>query len=199
MFTGIIEAQAQILKVSSGDKLLRIEVQRPEKFQDISIGDSIACDGVCLTVDQIAPTVLGFSIGYETLHITGWSEQNLTDRNFNLERSLQFGSRIHGHLVSGHVDCTSQVIEKHWEGECLLLSFSKSEQIKYEIWKKSCIAINGVSLTLNEVDEKSFKVCLIPETLKETNLKSLAEGDFVNIETDYYFKGLLQAQEGHHA
>lgn len=112
----------------------------------------------------------------------------------NLERSLKFGDRIHGHLVSGHVDVCSKVLSKQWAGDCLIFDFVLPTEQTKEVWKKSSVAINGVSLTVNNVDETSFQVCLVPETLRKTNLESLQEGDIINLETDYYMKGLLKSQ-----
>jgi riboflavin synthase len=194
LFTGIIEAKSDILQVIQGDQSLKIVVAQPSQFSDLRVGDSIACNGVCLTVESFDGKQMVFTIGYETLQVTGWTAQALTGASINLERSLRFGDRIHGHLVSGHVDAVAELTQKSWQGDCLILSFSLPQQLRSQVWKKSSIAINGVSLTVNEVNELGFSVCLIPETLRQTQLESLNTGDTVNLETDYYMKGLLQAQ-----
>lgn len=195
MFTGIIEATSEIIEARLGDDCLRIQVERPQDFNDISVGDSIACNGVCLTVEKVKKKSLRFAIGHETLKITGWERMDFVEKPLNLERSLVYGERIHGHLVSGHVDQMAELVEIEPQGESLVLKFSLPKELAQYVWKKSSVTVNGVSLTVNNVYPQSFDVCLIPETLKKTNLSSLAVGDRVTLETDYYMKGLLQAKE----
>lgn len=194
MFTGIIEARVRVTAVENRDKSLVMTVARPPHFQDLKRGDSIACNGICLTLEEFNDHHLVFTLGYETLQVTGWTSQDLLDAEMNLERSLRFGDRIHGHMVSGHVDATASVLGKQWQGESLLLEFSIPASLRPYIWKKSSVAIHGVSLTVNEVGEGGFSVCLIPETLKQTQLATLEVGDSVNLEADYYMKGLLSAR-----
>lgn len=195
MFTGIIEAQSNILEARLGDHSIRILLERPSDFDDLKPGDSIACNGVCLTVEAFDETTISMTIGHETLLITGWDPQSLMEKPFNLERSLRFGDRVHGHIVSGHVDGRSTLLDKKWEGDCLVLEVAIPQARKAEIWKKSSVTLNGVSLTVNDVSNDCFQVCLIPETLKKTNLEKLEPGDPVNLETDYYMKGLLNARD----
>ncbi len=194
MFTGIIEEQAKSLEVHQGEQAIKVRMQRPSSFDDIKEGDSIACNGVCLTVESFDQNFMDFTVGFETLQITGWTVETLQSMIWNLERSLKFGDRIHGHLVSGHVDGQVKLLERKMEGECLILNFDLPERYKKTLWKKSSVTLNGVSLTVNEVENGSFSVCLIPETLKKTNLEHLQPGDWINIETDYYMKGLLNSQ-----
>lgn len=194
MFTGIIEENSQILTVEPGDQSLQIVVQRPKTFDDISIGDSIACNGVCLTIEAFDEQTMTFTIGFETLQITGWSFDQLSGKTLNLERSLRFGDRIHGHLVSGHVDDRSKLLKKEWAGDCLLLNIELPKTRSLEIWEKSSVALNGVSLTVNWIRDGEFQVCLVPETLRKTNMDHLEEGQSINLETDYYMKGLLKSQ-----
>ena len=194
MFTGIIEEKSKVLEALKGDQSIQIKVVRPKSFDDIANGDSIACNGVCLTVESFDDRQMLFTIGYETLQVTGWKLEDLQDKELNLERSLKFGDRIHGHLVSGHVDTVSQVLKMENAGDCLIIDVELPAAHAKEIWKKSSVAINGVSLTVNEISKESFQVCLVPETLKKTNLETLQEGNLVNIETDYYMKGLLTAK-----
>lgn len=194
VFTGIIEEQASSLEVHQGEQAIKVRMERPSSFDDIKEGDSIACNGVCLTIESFDQNFMDFTIGFETLQITGWKLETIQSMNWNLERSLKFGDRIHGHLVSGHVDGQVELIERKEEGECLILEFDLPQLHRKTLWKKSSVTLNGVSLTVNEVEEASFSVCLIPETLKKTNLETLKKGDWVNIETDYYMKGLLNSQ-----
>lgn len=199
MFTGIIEEKSKILSVDEGEQVLQITVARPAGFDDIKIGDSIACNGICLTIENFDVDSMEFTIGYETLQITGWTAANLRGAELNLERSLRFGDRIHGHLVSGHVDTTSELLAKEWVGESLLLNFSLPKKLRREVWEKSSVALNGVSLTVNWIEDEKFQVCLIPETVRKTNLNDIEIGDRINIETDYYMKGLLKSQGESHA
>ncbi len=194
MFTGIIEDKATILQVLPKDQSIQIVVGRPRDFDDLSIGDSVACNGVCLTVEAFDSETITFTIGFETLQITNWNPQQLESQTLNLERSLKFGDRIHGHLVSGHVDTTTTLVKKQWAGECLLLDFEVPASFSKLIWEKSSVAINGVSLTVNSIKDNVFQVCLIPETLRKTNFEEINESSKVNIETDYYMKGLLKSQ-----
>lgn len=199
MFTGIIEAQTRVIEAFSGNDSIHLRLERPDFFDDIKVGDSVACNGVCLTIESFDESSMDFTLGHETLQVTGWQLKDIKSTGFNVERSLKFGDRVHGHIVSGHVDGVSTLKDKMLAGESLLLTFELPFQQNQEIWPKSSIAINGVSLTVNKIDQQGFQVCLIPETLKKTNLESLNIGDPVNIETDYYLKGLLNAQREVHA
>ncbi len=192
MFSGIVETKKKIVEVISLNQALRIHIERPHSFQDIKCGDSIAVNGVCLTLESFDAKILQFTVGYESLNILQWKKENLIGKNVNLERSLKFGDRIHGHLVSGHVDSLAQVIERKQLGESLFFRISLPLQFKKFIWKKGSVTIQGVSLTVNELDEKSFTVCLIPETLKNTNLSDIKEDEWVNLECDYLIKGITQ-------
>lgn len=194
MFSGIIEACSPIEIVETRSDLLTLFVRRPTHFDDIQLGDSIATNGVCLTVEVATPQHLKFTLGQETLRVTGWTQKSLQGTLVNLERSLKFGDRVHGHFVSGHVDTTAEVLEVQ-DGESWNLRFSKKNINSKMVWSKGSVAIQGVSLTLNEVTATDFSVCLIPETLLRTNLKNLKPGDVVNIEYDTWAKAFVHFQE----
>lgn len=194
MFSGIIEATAPILSVDLRGDLLTISVQRPADFDDVKLGDSISTNGVCLTVEKFSPTQLQFTLGAETLKITGWQKENLVGQELNLERSLRFGDRMHGHFVSGHVDATTEVLSVQ-RGESWNVRLSKQTLNSKMLWSKGSVALQGVSLTINEVTEKYFSVCLIPETLLRTNLKNLNPGDLINVEYDTWAKAFVHFQE----
>src|SRR4051812_1007571 len=104
MFSGIVEAQSRILKAEQDQNLVRITVEKPTDFNDLNAGDSIATSGVCLTVERFDEKTIQFALGAETLQVTGWTAEKLKGLQVNLERSLRFGDRVHGHVVSGHVD-----------------------------------------------------------------------------------------------
>lgn len=193
MFSGIIETTSSTLSLlpSSSDELIRFRMARPKSFNDLSLGDSVAVNGVCLTVEAFDEDSIQFAIGKETLQVTGWSQAFVEKAQWNLERSLKFGDRIHGHLVTGHVDFQGQVksLKKGPESVELWVSFPK-EASKY-FWSKGSVCLNGVSLTINEVKEGTLRVNLIPETLRVTNLSSLEEGQSINIEVDSFARGLV--------
>lgn len=194
MFTGIVEAKAKVLQAQVKPHAIQILIERPPHFDDIHRGDSVACNGVCLTVEEFDASTMTFTIGHETLLVTAWGREDLVNQLWNLERSLKFGDRIHGHLVSGHVDGLALLTQKQWQGECLVLWLEAPADLNRFIWKKGGVALNGVSLTVNEVQGPTFSVCLIPETIQQTQLASLEVGASLNLEVDYYMKGLLQAR-----
>jgi riboflavin synthase len=194
MFSGIIEACSPIVKVDARGDLLTLFVQRPSQFDDIHLGDSIATNGVCLTVESFSDQQIQFTLGQETLKVTDWTRDKLLQKPVNLERSLKFGDRVHGHFVSGHVDATTKLVELS-KGESWNLRFSKNTLNSKMIWPKGSVAIQGVSLTINEVTATDFSVCLIPETLLRTNLKNINVGDVVNIEYDTWAKAFVHFQE----
>lgn len=197
MFSGIIEEQSEILNVVEKKTSVQITVRRPKSFDDIKLGDSIATNGVCLTVEDLQPTTMQFTLGLETLKFLDTAFINWKILKLNMERSLKFGDRVHGHLVTGHIDQLGEVMESKADGECWLLKIKLTEA-EGVVWKKGSIAVNGISLTVNEVEKNKdglyFDVCLIPETIKNTNLSSYKAGDLVMIETDYLAKAYFSKQ-----
>jgi riboflavin synthase len=194
MFSGIIEAQSDILRFAARESVLEIAIARPFEFDDIKIGDSIAVNGVCLTVEKQTPQELIFAVGPETLAVTNWDSEKLQSP-VNLERSLKYGDRLHGHLVTGHVDGRAQVTEVKEDGEALLLEVEVPQPLAPFIWRKGSIALNGVSLTVNNVVGARAQLCLIPETIKKTNLARLRAGSHVNLEVDNWARGLLRIKD----
>lgn len=196
MFSGIVESTRRILTLEPGTQALRLVIERPDEFTDLKTGDSIAVNGVCLTLESFDASTMAFSMGAETLKVLELSHpKKLLSIPVNLERSLKFGDRIHGHLVSGHVDFLAPITFSQALGDSWILKVNVNEQFKAAIWKKGSLAIHGVSLTINDVTGNEIEVCLIPETIKRTNLATLKVGDRVNIEMDWMAKGLLAALE----
>lgn len=193
MFSGIIESTQLIKNTKSANQVVQIEIARPSFFQDLKIGDSIAVNGVCLTLESFTEDSLFFTLGFETLSVLKWSASDLKNKRVNLERSLQFGDRIHGHLVSGHVDALAKTIDRQQQGDCVIFWFEIPQNVRPFIWTKGSVAVQGVSLTVNQVRENSFSVCLIPETLRKTNLSQIQVAEPVNLEADYLIKGLSQS------
>lgn len=184
MFSGIVECFQPVREVKDLGGSFLIKVERPTDFDDIKEGDSIALNGVCLTVQSFDQNNIHFVIGVETLKVTGWTIEKLSTQKFNLERSLKVSDRLHGHWVLGHVDVVTSVIAANEVSGCLILRIALRKEMAPYIWPKGSVALNGVSLTINDVGADFFEVCLIPETLKRTNLKNLKAGDQINMEWD---------------
>lgn len=195
MFSGIVEAVAPALHGESQAGLYRLTLARPESFSDIKGGDSIAVNGVCLTVETFDQNSMTFALAAETLKVLQWSPDSLLQRPFNLERSLRFGDRLHGHLVSGHVDSLGTVLRSEAEGESWFLDVQLPSALRSFVWKKGSLALHGVSLTINEIEGDRVSVCLIPETLKRTNLGLMRPGDLINLEPDLIARAVVRALE----
>ena len=195
MFSGIVEANSSPTQIVPRDQVVELHLKRPSNFNDLSIGDSIAVDGVCLTLEGMTQQSMQFAIAAETLHITTWAINWMENHEFNLERSVRISDRIHGHLVSGHVDALGTVESLRELGEGLAVSIKFPESMAKYLWQKGSVTINGVSLTINSISQKLLDVCLIPETLKRTNLRNLRKGDKVNLEADMVARALMRAVE----
>lgn len=200
MFSGIVEAQARIVSVVSEPGLVRIQVERPSSFDDLKPGDSVAVDGICLTVESPGDGPIQFALAAETLAVTGWTEASLMGRAVNLERSLRVGDRVHGHFVTGHVDAMGEVTSASDDGRSRLLDVLAPASAAPYVWRKGSWALNGVSLTVNDVVPAAgggviVKHCLIPETLARTNLRDLQAGSRATIEVDSTARAFLRALE----
>ena len=137
-----------------------------------------------------------FALGAETLKITGWTEAQLQQASLNLERSLRMGDRIHGHMVAGHVDGVGTVHHIEDLGGSTQIDIRVSPELAKFFWKKGSWAVNGVSLTINDVSRDGLvSSCLIPETLNRTNLNAVKVGDRVNLEVDTMARGLIALLE----
>ena len=195
MFSGIVES---VMPIESSEELqnaYRIKIKKPHDFNDLKLGDSIACDGVCLTVEAFDDQQMTFALAAETIKILEWNPQSWTGKRVNLERSLRFGDRIHGHLVTGHVDSLGTVARAELEGESFFLDVQVADSILPYVWKKGSITLNGVSLTVNELTKNTVSVCLIPETIKRTNLGDLKKGSRINVEPDYMARAVQRSLE----
>ncbi|MCB9025165.1 MAG: riboflavin synthase [Bdellovibrionaceae bacterium] len=185
MFTGIVETQSEIIEVQAGSQCLQISIKKPNSFNDLKVGDSIAVNGVCLTLENFDQNSMKFTIAAETLKITGWTAEKLINLgSLNLERSMLASDRIHGHFVLGHVDGMAKVKEKRPEGQAMIYKIQLPEEFQTFVWSKGSLSLNGVSLTINSFENSTVEVCLIPETLKRTNLTKLNKGDFLTFEID---------------
>lgn len=195
MFSGIIEAVTPALSTEALPGAYRLRLRRPAEFNDLKPGDSVAVDGVCLTVESFDHDGITFVLAAETIRVLGWNMGSAADRWFNLERSLRFGDRMHGHLVSGHVDSLGEITRVQQDGESLFLDTRISPALRPLVWTKGSITLNGVSLTVNEIKGDTISVCLIPETQKRTNLSRVKVGDRVNVEPDMIARAVVRALE----
>ncbi len=182
MFTGIIEAIGRVAAVNPAGQSAALTIDGAGlDLSDIVVGDSIACNGVCLTVTALAPTGFTVDVSQETLRVTAGFGAGAA---INLEKSMRLSARLGGHLVSGHVDGVGTITAvKPVDANRELMVRFPAELGRY-IARKGSIAINGVSLTVNVVTTDTFSVNLIPYTLAVTNLKDLKQGDRVNLEID---------------
>jgi len=182
MFTGIITDVGRVRQLRRGE-LLELTIATAFDTAAIAIGASIACSGACLTVVTVAPGVFTVQASAETLTCTtlgDWEEGTPV----NLEKSLRLGDELGGHLVLGHVDGTARIVERRPEAESVRFVFEAPEELASFIAPKGSVALDGVSLTVNEVARNRFGVNIIPHTLACTNLGSLQAGQRMNLEVD---------------
>jgi len=199
MFTGLIQVISEIKEISERSvEGFKLKLSKPSHWNDLKLGESIACDGACLTLTNFTDETLEFFVGHETLEKTTFKKLE-PSRRLNVERSLALGDRLGGHVVSGHIDGTAEVVESNRDGQCLNLKIKlAADQFRFVVPKGS-ICMNGVSLTINGInrDAKTIEVYLIPETMTRTNLSQLQKGDLVNIETDQFVKIIAHQMGGY--
>ena len=194
VFSGIIRDIGQITSLDEKKGDLKISVKTKLPLEDISIGDSISCDGICLTVIHLSKNTFKAELSKETLSITT-SKSWKKSKNINIEKSLLLGEQIGGHLVSGHVDCLGVLKNKQVIKGSTKLDFEIPREFNKYISKKGSIAINGVSLTINKTNKNLFSVNIISHTLKNTTLGLLKLKDNVNIEIDTIARYAVNAAE----
>ena len=191
MFTGLVEATGKITALESQGPGMRIVVNAGDLANGVEIGDSIANNGCCLTVIEANGPYLAFEAGPETLSKTSLGGKQVGD-SVNLERSLQVGDRLGGHLVTGHVDARGILDERTDDEEWSTFWFQVPETLIRQMAPKGSITVEGVSLTLVDVEADRFCVALIPHTLEVTTLGGLQPGYTVNLETDLLAKYVEQ-------
>jgi len=194
MFTGIVQEIGIILEREETDSGISLTIATSESFlEKLTIGASIAVNGVCLTVVEFFGDSVRFDVIPETLRVTNLNKVTKNSR-VNLERSLKFGDEVGGHVLSGHISCTasSRLVKSDDEVE-LILSCPK-EWMNY-IFHKGYVAVNGASLTVAKKESDNFSVFLIPETLKATNLHEVLVEDLLNIEVDQTTYAAVKATE----
>lgn len=195
MFTGLIEEIGTVEELVPLGDAVRIAVRAPKVTQDAAAGDSIAVDGVCLTVADNASGTFTADVMRETLDRSRLGSYAPGSR-VNLERALAAGQRMGGHIVQGHVDGVAEVVSRtaseHWE----VVRFTLPQQLNRYVVEKGSIAVNGTSLTVSAVGEGYFEVSLIPTTLSETTAGALQPGDPVNLEVDVVAKYVEKMVQG---
>ena len=194
MFTGIIKNTGKISKIYKNSNNCIIEILSKIKFSKSEIGSSVSCSGTCLTLEKYKKNLSKFYISKETLNRTNFKFLNKGDL-VNLEKPLKYGDRISGHYVQGHVDTTSTIKKINYVGKSWFINFKLLKRYNTYLVQKGSITINGVSLTIAKILKDGFKIIVIPQTLKFTNLIYLKEKDVVNVEFDVlgkYIKGFLK-------
>lgn len=198
MFTGLVESLATVTAVLPEPPGVRLLIEAPGMAADAALGDSICVSGCCLSIVHIDGDTLSFQLGPETLARTTLG-QLTAGRHVNLERSMRLNDRLGGHLVTGHVDGAGRLASRRDEGDWTTCHFEALPTLLHHMAPKGSVAIDGVSLTVVDVDRSSFSVALIPHTLAATTLGRLVEGDAVNLETDLVFKYVARwlSTQGH--
>lgn len=187
MFTGIIEEVGRVRSLRRGAKSFTLEVEASKVMEGTQIGDSIATNGVCLTVTSLTGRGFTADVMPETVSRTALGEL-VAGSPVNLERALQLQTRLGGHIVSGHIDGTGRIANRRQDDTALWLTVEcDSKMLRYVI-EKGSVTLQGVSLTVARVDERSFAVSLIPHTQAATTLHEAKVGDLVNIENDIIAK-----------
>ena len=198
MFTGIIQTKGSIKEIFSSSDGARLKINTNAlDLSDTNVGDSIAVDGVCLTVTELTESSFTADVSNETLTCTTFSALK-QGKNVNLERSLRVNQGIDGHLVSGHVDGIGAVNSIEKDGDSVRIKIEVQGDIIKYIAKKGSICINGVSLTVNSIENNFFDVNIVPHTLSATTLGDLSLQSNVNIEIDQiarYVERLLSQNE----
>jgi len=183
MFTGIIEDKGKVSRIEHRGQEKRLILELPPHLTELQLSDSININGVCLTVVQKNEQGIELDLSLETLQKTALGELKEGDQ-VNLERALRLTDRLGGHIVTGHVDGIGEIVEKREERDFLQLGIRIPESVSRYVVQKGSIAIDGISLTVNEYQEGEIRMTLIPYTIEKTTLKQKRVGDRVNLEAD---------------
>jgi len=183
MFTGLIEEIGIVKSITRGRNSARITVLANRILIGSKLGDSIAVNGVCLTIDEMNSDSFSSDMMFTTMEKTNLGKLT-SGGKVNLERAMALGERLGGHLVSGHIDCTGTILNKRESDIAIVLEILPPVEYMPYIVSQGSVALDGVSLTVAKKEEKSFSVSLIPHTAKETIIAAKKSGDSLNIETD---------------
>lgn len=191
MFTGIIEEMGTVLSVTKSSAEAHIIISANKIFEDLKLGDSVAVNGVCLTASEIKGNTFKADVMNETFSRSSLAQLK-SGSHVNLERAMAANGRFGGHIVAGHVDGTGIISDIKKDGNAVIYRITASPKITKYIIEKGSVAIDGISLTVTETDSESFKVSIIPHTIKETVLSEKKEGSIVNLENDVIGKYVEQ-------
>jgi len=195
MFTGLIEEVGKVENINNSYKDMKLTIKADKVLENTNIGDSIAVNGVCLTVTNIQNKNITFDVSNETLNRSNLRFLKIGDY-INLERALRLSDRLGGHIVQGHVDTIGKIVSIKNFGNHTELIIEIPEDYKYFVIEKGSIAIDGISLTINYIQNNKISINIIPHTYQNTNLKYRKVGDFVNIEFDILGKYVLKFISG---
>ncbi|MGK0288697.1 MAG: riboflavin synthase [bacterium] len=188
MFTGLVEEVGILNHLTPiGNDQAEISIACKKIQGDLALGDSVAVEGVCLTITRFSENEVVMELSTETVRKTIFGNKKLGDL-LNLERALQVGGRLGGHIVQGHVDSLGSLANVHKQGKFYEISFNYPKEIRKYLVNKGSITINGISLTIASLEETSFTVAIIPHTFQGTSLKGLKAGDPIHLETDVLAK-----------
>lgn len=194
MFTGIVEEIGIIRSVAKNKDGLKLDIEGNLIFNDLKVNDSISCSGICLTVIEIKDNIFSVQLVHETINRSNalnWGD----GARINLERALLPSTRIGGHFVQGHVDCTISVIKVYEKDRSAWIKFELKNSLDKFIIQKGSIALDGVSLTVAKKSRDNFEVAIIPHTMELTTFSFLKPGSIVNVEVDMmakYIENLLK-------
>ena len=183
MFTGLIEHIGKVRAIERSGEAARLKIFASFPPAELALGDSVAVNGVCLTVTAMDAGVLAFDASPETVERTAFRTLK-PGSPVNLERALRLSDRLGGHIVSGHVDCVATISERRELSGNIVFSFRLAPEFTRYVVAKGSVTIDGISLTVNRVDNDGFSVNIIPHTAANTTLQFRKAGDEVNIETD---------------
>ena len=192
MFTGIAEEKGSVKRISRGEKSCSVEIEASTVTEDSKVGDSIAVNGICLTVTSLTGSGFTADVMNETINRSSFSELK-NGSSVNLERAMRADGRFGGHIVSGHIDGTGKIAAVRNDGNAVWFTIEADREILNGIVEKGSIAIDGISLTVAYIDDSCFKVSLIPHTIAVTTFADRKPGDKVNLENDIVGKYILKA------
>ena len=192
MFTGLIKAICTVKSACTTGGGMRLTIDLGKLAQECKIGDSIAINGVCLTIARLQGSLAEFDVSGETLTKSALGKLK-SSSPVNVESALRADDRFGGHFVLGHVDGTAKIKKIEPQGEFARITFTADAELLAQMVVKGSVAVDGISLTVAAMDEGGFSVSIIPETLKKTTLGTAKMGDMVNIETDIIVKTIRSA------
>jgi len=198
MFTGIVEGLGKVIRLTKKGADLVLEVEAEMDLSEVSLGDSIAVNGACLTVTSQNGKVFFADVSAESLSKTTLKYLR-TGQQVNLEKSLRIGGFLGGHFVLGHVDGIGRILSRTQKSGSIIFAIEAVDSLSRYIVEKGSVAIDGISLTVNRLEKERFYVNVIPHTAAHTTLTGKKEGEWVNIEADIlgkYVEKLLQSKQG---